>query len=70
MALSVNAIPCPAVITAGDRGVRRQQNGLCSAGRAATILYGQAAAILPDKVTVQAHLILGAPFVHCCRGGP
>ena len=21
-------------------------------------------------VTVQAHLILGAPFVHCCRGGP
>ena len=22
------------------------------------------------KVTVQAHLILGAPFVHCCRGGP
>ena len=21
-------------------------------------------------VAVQAHLILGAPFVHCCRGGP
>ena len=23
-----------------------------------------------SRVTVQAHLILGAPFVHCCRGGP
>ena len=51
-----------------------------SAGKACHLLYIQFRICVYSNrssghgrsvhVTVQAHLILGAPFVHCCRGGP